>query len=73
MYAESRYSIFMLTANEAANEAAETLKPREVVYFLCLFYLCRKPYLELKLPVSFQVVPGEFHLPLSAVTGSWIL
>ena len=37
MYAESRYFISMLTADEAANEAAETLKPREVVYFYVYF------------------------------------
>ena len=28
-----------------------------------LFYLCRKPDLELKLPESFQVVPREFICP----------
>ena len=37
MYAESRYFISMLTADEAGHEAAETLKPREVVYFYVLF------------------------------------
>ena len=39
MYAESRYFISMLTADEAGHEVAETLKPREVVYFyLCSIY-----------------------------------
>ena len=34
MYAESCYLISMLTANEAANEAAETSRNREIVYFI---------------------------------------
>ena len=37
MYAESRYFISMLTADEAGHEVAETLKPREVVYFIYVF------------------------------------
>ena len=56
MYAESRYFIFMLTANEAANEAAETLKPREVVYFLCLFIFMQKTVLEAE---AACVIPGS--------------
>ena len=71
MYAESCYFTFMLTADEAANEAAETLKPREVVYFMFILFM-QKAVLEAE---AACVIPGssrEFQLPLSAVTGSWI-
>ena len=62
-YADSRRS------SQRSGRNVEATRSR---LFLCLFYLCRKPYVELKLPVSFQVVQRDFHLPLSAVTGSWI-
>ena len=46
MYAESRYFMSMLTA----------VQEQRSRLFLCLFYLCRKPYVELKLP---SVIPGS--------------
>ena len=55
MYAESRYFISMLTANEAANEAAETLKPREVVYFMFILSM-QKAVLEAE---AACVIPGS--------------
>ena len=55
MYAGSRYFIFMLTADEAANEAAETLKPREVVYFMFILFM-QKAVLEAE---AACVIPGS--------------
>ena len=59
MYAESRYFISMLTA----------VQEQRSRLFLCLFDLCRKPYLKLKLPVSFQVVQESFSCPCLQLQG----
>ena len=66
IYAESGYFISMLTANEAGNEVAETLKPREVVY-LILFMQRAVPGAE-----AACVIPGsskEFICPCLQLQG----
>ena len=69
IYAGSCYFISMLTANEAGNEVAETLKHREVVYFILFM---QRAVLGAE---AACVIPGSSkrsQLPLSPVTGFWI-
>ena len=65
MYADSCYFIYMPLFYFYADSRPGTEKS----FILCLFDLCRKPYLKLKLPVSFQVVQESFSCPCLQLQG----
>ena len=48
---------------------ADSRPGTEKSFILCLFDLCRKPYLKLKLPVSVQVVQESFSCPCLQLQG----
>ena len=48
---------------------ADSRPGTEKSFILSLFDLCRKPYLKLKLPVSFQVVQESFSCPCLQLQG----